>query len=100
MRKPLTPEQTAKRDARRAEFKALWARVSALTEEQRAAECCKYGFISADGHAYSGTNTLLIALQRPGATVLGGFRQWLKHGRAVRKGERGISIWVPIGVSP
>ncbi|MGV1047645.1 MAG: hypothetical protein ACOYD4_03850, partial [Solirubrobacterales bacterium] len=28
---------------------------------------------------------------------VGGFRQWLKHGRAVRKGERGAMIWTPTG---
>jgi antirestriction protein ArdC len=46
-------------------------------------------------HSYSFHNQLLIAYQRPGATRVGGFRRWLSLGYAVRKGERGISIWAP-----
>jgi antirestriction protein ArdC len=46
-------------------------------------------------HSYSFHNQLLIAFQRPGATRVAGFRRWLELGYAVRKGERGISIWAP-----
>ncbi len=46
-------------------------------------------------HAYSFHNQLLIAHQRPWATRVAGFRRWLSLGYAVRKGERGIRIWVP-----
>ncbi len=46
-------------------------------------------------HAYSFHNQLLIAFQRPGATRVAGFRRWLALGYAVRKGERGLSIWAP-----
>lgn len=46
-------------------------------------------------HSYSFHNQLLIALQRPGATRVAGFRRWLELGYAVRKGERGIRIWAP-----
>jgi hypothetical protein len=35
-------------------------------------------------------------MQDSGATIVGGFRQWLKQGRAVRKGEHGLMIWVPL----
>jgi antirestriction protein ArdC len=46
-------------------------------------------------HSYSLHNQLLIAVQRPEATRVAGFRQWLGLGYAVRKGERGLSIWAP-----
>lgn len=46
-------------------------------------------------HSYSFHNQLLIAYQRPGATRVAGFRRWLSLGYAVRKGERGLSIWAP-----
>ena len=97
MKRELTPDQIAKRDARRAAFKVLWKKVADMAPAQRLAETAQYRFTSCDGASYSGVNTLLIALQFRQATVLGGFRQWLKHGRAVRKGEHGISIWIPIG---
>jgi len=47
-------------------------------------------------HRYSLANQLLIALQKPDATWVAGFRAWLKLGYAVRRGERAIRIWVPI----
>jgi hypothetical protein len=45
---------------------------------------------------YSWGNTLLIALQRPDATQVAGFHAWLRMGRHVRKGEKGIAILAPI----
>ena len=47
-------------------------------------------------HRYSLANQLLIALQKPDATRVAGFRAWLKLGYAVRRGERSLKIWVPI----
>jgi hypothetical protein len=47
-------------------------------------------------HRYSLANQLLIALQKPDATRVAGFRTWLKLGYAVRRGERAIRIWVPV----
>ncbi len=46
-------------------------------------------------HRYSLGNTLLIMVQRPEATHVAGFGTWLKLGRAVRKGEKGIAILAP-----
>jgi antirestriction protein ArdC len=48
-------------------------------------------------HSYSFTNQLLIAMQRPHATRVAGFRAWLKLGYCIERGERAIRIWVPIG---
>lgn len=47
-------------------------------------------------HSYSLGNTLLIMMQRPDATMVGGFHFWLSVGRHVRKGEHGIRILAPI----
>lgn len=47
-------------------------------------------------HHYSLNNTLLIALQRPDASLVAGYQSWLKdHHRQVRKGEKGIRILAP-----
>ncbi len=47
-------------------------------------------------HNYSLNNTLLIAMQRPDATLVAGYKAWQKdHGRTVRKGEHGIKILAP-----
>lgn len=55
-------------------------------------------FLTAMGrfHQYSLGNSLLIAMQRPGATRVAGYRAWQKLGRQVRQGERGIAILAPM----
>jgi len=45
---------------------------------------------------YSLHNVLLIALQKPNACHIAGFRTWQKLGRFVRKGEKGIVILAPM----
>jgi len=47
-------------------------------------------------HNYSWGNCLLIALQRPDATRIAGYRRWQEMGRHVLKGEKGIAILAPI----
>jgi hypothetical protein len=37
----------------------------------------------------------MIAMQRPEATRVAGFRKWLEIGYAVQKGEKAIRIWAP-----
>ena len=47
-------------------------------------------------HNYSLNNTLLIAMQKPDATLVAGYQAWQKqHQRHVRKGEKGIQIIAP-----
>jgi len=47
---------------------------------------------------YSFGNQILIALQRPDATYVAGFRAFLQLDRCVRKGERAIRILAPMSV--
>ena len=51
-------------------------------------------------HGYSLTNTLLIAQQAHARgitpTYVAGFKAWLRLGRAVAKGERGLKIYAPM----
>ena len=48
---------------------------------------------------YSFNNTLLIALQKPDATLVASYTAWKqKFHRQVRKGERGITIIAPVPV--
>ena len=47
-------------------------------------------------HNYSFNNTLLIAMQKPDATLVAGFKAWHKNfDRHVKKGEKGIRILAP-----
>ena len=47
-------------------------------------------------HKYSFRNCLLIAMQRPGATRVAGYRKWQEIGRHVKKGEKGIAVLAPM----
>lgn len=47
-------------------------------------------------HQYSFFNVSLILAQRPGATLVAGFRRWPSLGRYVRRGEMGIAILAPL----
>ena len=46
-------------------------------------------------HNYSFNNTLLIAMQRPDATLVTSYKNWQSMGRQVMKGEKGITIIAP-----
>ena len=47
-------------------------------------------------HDYSFSNTILIAMQKPDATFVSGFRSWeTNFNRHVKKGEKGIKILAP-----
>lgn len=55
-----------------------------------------YHCTTCDGKTLSGQNAFLCELQlgEP-ALVVGGFRQWRKSGRKVRKGGRALAIYIP-----
>lgn len=47
---------------------------------------------------YSFNNTILIAMQKPDATLVAGFDAWKQKKRFVKKGEKGIRIIAPVMV--
>jgi hypothetical protein len=56
--------------------------------------------IAAHMPTYSLNNILLVAVQRPDATGVAGYRAWRAAGRQVRKGEKGIAILAPCLYKP
>ena len=65
-------------------------------DDVRASDTFKqYLDVQAKFHRYSWHNTMLIAMQRPEASQVAGYRAWQKLGRQVCKGERGITIFAP-----
>lgn len=73
-------------------------KLSAALEAGASEELRRYLAVMARFHRYSFTNSLLIAMQRPDATHVAGYRAWQKLGRQVRKGERGITIFAPMRI--
>lgn len=47
-------------------------------------------------HRYSFGNCILIAIQRPDASMVAGFQRWKQMGRWVKKDEKGIAILAPV----
>lgn len=97
MRRQPTAEQKQKAAERRAAFRALAKRISELTEDERLALAARAGIRTIEGRELSIVNQCLLMTQRGNATVVGGFQQWKRAGRQVRKGEHGLSIWIPVG---
>jgi hypothetical protein len=56
--------------------------------------------IAAHMPTYSLNNILLVAVQRPDATAVAGYRAWRAAGRQVRKREKGIAILAPCLYKP
>lgn len=73
----------------------LARRIGNMTAEQRQAIAPACPIMTVEGRPLSPINALLVAGQCNSATIVGGFRQWIKAGRCVRQGEHGLWIWVP-----
>lgn len=67
--------------------------ITELFESERYKE---YLRVMSKFHNYSFNNTLLIAMQKPDASLVAGFSSWKNNfGRSVMKGEKGIKIVAP-----
>jgi len=84
---------------KKAKLKQLRERLSNLNEEEKKALLDKGLILTVEGRLLSPHNTILIYLQANGTipTVVGGFQQWKRARKVVRKGEHGFIIWFPVG---
>lgn len=87
-----TPEQKAAAAERRAALAALAKQAANMPVEER----MKWTVATIEGHPLSFKNAALAMLQRPAVSLVGGFQQWKKAGRMVRKGEKAIGIFLPL----
>jgi hypothetical protein len=95
-RKNITQEQRDAAEAKRAKFRAMVKQVAAMSDEERQAILDRVGaVVTCEGRALSPRNTMLCVMQLPGVSMVGGFKQWIRQGRCVAKGQHGISIWIP-----
>jgi antirestriction protein ArdC len=89
--KPLTDEQRAERRAADREY------ARHAVEALRSSEGWQRWLDTrARFHSYSMTNQLLLAMERPTAVRVAGFRRWLQLGYCVQKGETALKIWAPV----
>src|SRR3989337_1437699 len=87
------------KEERQTRSKALREQLANLSAEQKQALIDRGLIATIEGRVLSGHNTILLYLQSNGRipTVVGGYRQWLKAGRQVQKGQHGSTIWFPVG---
>lgn len=90
-------EKQIYRKEKMARIKAIREKILSLSQQER--EALSSTLIpTIEGRFLSPHNVLMIVHQfsfQP--TVVGGFRQWLKAGRSVKKGEHGAVILYPVG---
>jgi hypothetical protein len=83
----------ADREKRRADDRAL---VQQAVEQLRSSEGWQRWLATRRHfHTYSLRNQLLIAMQKPDATRVAGFKAWLTLGYCVRRGEKALRIFAP-----
>jgi len=91
---------------RRTQLKELRQKLANLSPEQRQQLTAQGLIATVEGRTLSPQNTMLLYMQTPGIfggngcqlpTIIGGYRQWLRAGKHVRKGEHGKTIFIPIG---
>ena len=93
-RQPHIPEQSERTDPRIEE--ALGILDAGLDKVMSQEGFKQFLEFQAQLYSYSPKNTMLIWSQKPDAMMVNSFDRWKKMGRWVRKGERGLKIFVPM----
>ena len=96
--KNLTEQQKLEyREKKKSRIQTIRKTLSEMTEEQRTQLIEKFGIVTTiEGHPLTAHNTcFLYAQTEKPVTIIGGFQQWLKAGRIVKKGEKSLLIFVP-----
>ncbi|MFA5805266.1 MAG: ArdC family protein [Melioribacteraceae bacterium] len=76
-------------------LKQIRSTLAQMSADQRQAVADQFGIVTAEGHLLTPHNQCFLVAQSPiNFTVVGGFQQWKKAGRIVRKGEHGFLILV------
>jgi hypothetical protein len=89
-------QKQQKRQEKKEKFIRIRKTLSEMSEEQRQAIADKFGIVTVEGHLLTPHNQcFLVAQSEIIFTIVGGFQQWKKSGRIVRKGEHGFLILVP-----
>ncbi len=92
----MTTETTTPTAANLAKIDAWMQRLADETDQAaQSAELTRYLTTLSRFYTYSAHNCALIALQRPDATRVAGYRAWQALGRQVTKGAKGIAILCP-----
>jgi len=96
--KTLTNEQKAEyREKKKERINQIRKTLASMSEDDRKKIIEDNGIVTTiEGHPLTPHNTcFLYAQTEKSITVVGGFQQWKKAGRTVKKGEKSLLIFVP-----
>ena len=97
-RRPVTAaDRRRQAEQREAKLAALHERLHTEVTALRSGEnWTRWLDVARRFHTYSFRNILLIAAQRPDATLVAGYDAWRQLGRQVDRGQKGIQILAPV----
>lgn len=80
-------------------LQAIRQQLANLSDTERQTLANRGIIATIEGRTLSLHNTIMVYLQSNGRTptVVGGYQQWRKAGRQVKKGEHGAIIFFPVG---
>ena len=85
-----------KKAEKKARMKAFQQQIKAMSDEELQEIVRQHcAIVTIEGHSLSYKNSVLCILQHNKCSVVGGFQQWKRAGRVVKKGELGILIFIP-----
>ena len=83
-------------EAKKAKMKQLAEQFAKMSEAERVELSNQLGSLrTIEGRPLSFKNSALLYFQKKGVSIVGGFQQWKKAGRIVRKGEKALAIFCP-----
>jgi hypothetical protein len=83
-------------EAKKAKMKQLAEQFAKMSEAERVELSNQLGSLrTIEGRPLSFKNSALLYFQRKSVSIVGGFQQWKKAGRIVRKGEKALAIFCP-----
>ncbi len=93
-RKPMSEAKAAEVAEKKEKLRKLSKMVSDMPESERL-ERFRGNVLGCAGTVFSAFNTCFLIAQNPKCTLVGGFDQWKKQKRQVKKGETAMAIWIP-----
>jgi hypothetical protein len=89
-------EKQQKRQEKKEKIIQIRKTLSQMSEEQQQAIAAKFGIITVEGHPLTPYNQcFLVSQSEINFSIVGGYVQWKRACKAVRKGQHGFLILVP-----
>ena len=100
MKRKLTAAQQAQSQERKANKAQLFKDIQAMNDQQKESFLKHFAaVVTTEGHQLSPFNSIACIIQGEDCdiipTIVGGFNQWKKEGRQVKKGSKGLAIYIP-----